>query len=202
MGVADEGIPLCAVFLDIEVVVAVSDGAGTIPISRVVPIGLGEIDACFHATFAERIENFTNDVATKTGFFTGRLKVREVRVVHGVAVMMLSRKDDVAHSGIGARGGPFLGVKVLPRKGASLVAVPRVVLLVGPLPLLGWVSKAAQTLAMQGPGAILANVREDPPVDDDTDLVVPPLLKRCDGARVRWPDVPGIGVLTQRTRSF
>ena len=116
--------------------------------------------------------------------------------------MMLCRKDDVAHSGIGARGGPFFGIEIVPRKGTSLIAVPRVVLLVAPLPVLRRVSKATQTLAVQGPGAILANMRENPPMDDDTDLVVPPLLKCGDGARVRWPDVPGIRVLAQRTRSF
>ena len=202
MGVANEGIPLCAVFFDIEVVVAISDGASAIPVPRVVPIGLGEIDTRFHIMSTESIENFTDDVATKTGFFAGRLKVREVCVVHGVTVMMFCRKNDVTHSSIGACTGPFLGVEVIPRKRASLVAVPRVVFLVAPLPVLGRISESTQMLTMQGPGAILADVREDPPVDDDTDLVVPPLLKCGDGAWIRWPDVSGIRVLTKRTRGF
>ena len=103
VGVTNEGIPLCRMRLDIEVVIAVSDRACAIPISRMVPIRFREINACLHVVCTEGIEHLADNIASQPRIFTGRLKVREIGVVHGVAIVVLCRKDQIAHSRLCAR---------------------------------------------------------------------------------------------------
>ena len=71
VGVTNEGIPLCAVRLNIEVVIAVSDRTCTIPISWMVPIGLREINTCLHVVCTESVEHLADNVPPQPRIFAG-----------------------------------------------------------------------------------------------------------------------------------
>ena len=190
--IGDEGLPFGFVGGDVVVVVAVRDRAGAVPVARVVPVRLREVHAGLHARAAEGVEDLADDVAPQARLLRRGLEVRVGGVVHGEAVVVLRGEDGVAHPRAGAGARPLCGVEVLAGEGARLVTVPRVVLGVRALPPLGGVREAAEPGAVQGPGPVLADVGEDPPVDDDPHLEVAPVLEGARGAGVVRVGVAGV----------
>jgi hypothetical protein len=79
-------------------------GPGRVPVVGVVPIGLGKIDADAEAFLAEGVEDRADRVGLGVGMerAIGRrnLVIRELRVEHAEAVVVLRRIDDVLHAGI------------------------------------------------------------------------------------------------------
>ena len=116
VGELDEPLPLLRLCQRVVVRIARARRQGWVPVIRTMPVGLREISADGKLLLAERVEHLAHHIRTSIGMkrHVGRCDaiIREPRIEHGKAVVVLGREHRVFHAGGFGRGGPLARVKL------------------------------------------------------------------------------------------